>query len=402
MRQARGMRHGRCVSAKLRQALGMVGLGSVGSLVAGCMVVGGAAAALAVFLLTGVFLGAIQASFEATARSYGYTDAGQVQFVFNHPTSSRPQLTSFGGRLPGFYFVVINDVDDKAIPRAQADEPVVFTTDVNINFETSPPTLTGTIREIDGEQVFDLFELFPVVESVSAEVTEGDGEDRWDVRLTIVARGVDEEVLEYSVILHTHLTGGGDILEADVEVQRTLTPAGEEPIVIEGEGELSNVSKQQTEQAPDDTTQNDDLPAEDDNADQDATDQETDDGDAGEEPEPDDENADDEGQDDANQDQPANDDDQVDDEGEDAGQQITDPADCVADLSIIPSNLVDEVVAILNSGHAAFDLDDDGTVTSSEVQQKVEDDIAATGFLFPITLPPQNAQCVADILNGAQ
>jgi hypothetical protein len=78
---------------------------------------------------------------------------------------------------------------------------------------------------------------------------------------------------------------------------------------------------------------------------------------------------------------------------------VVSPISCIADLSILPSDLIDDVEALLNAGKGEFDLNDSGTVTATEVQQRIADAIAATGFGFPIVIPVDNAQCIADVLN---
>gem|GEM_PF-6469392 len=193
---------------------------------------------LALGLLTGIFLGRVQASFAATAHSYGYTDTGLAQWVFGPSHSSNIEVTRFIGRLPGFYFVIIN-ADGKAVPRARAQEPVLFTTDVEIDFGTFPPTLTGTVREIEGDQEFPLAEVYPEIGPITMSLSSGDAGGCYDIRITIHARGVEGEELAYSLVWHATLSPSGFFLEGTVDIERVLTTADGTEIVIEGSGSLS-------------------------------------------------------------------------------------------------------------------------------------------------------------------
>lgn len=223
------------------RVLATSGLGGCGLLLAGCA----AAAGIAAGVLTGIFLGRIQASLAATAHSYGYTDTGSALWGLSGSgnPNSNVDLTHFMGRLPGFHLVVININTDKGITRANAQEPVFFNTDVEIDFETVPPTLTGTIHEVDGEQEFDLLELYPQVGPVSLNVTNIDANGRFDVWVTIEAQTADGDTLEYSLVWHPRLTTGGLSLEGDIDVERVLTtPEGDE-FRNEGSGTLSTTKQ---------------------------------------------------------------------------------------------------------------------------------------------------------------
>ena len=389
MRQWTKVRNQQSIVAGIRRLAARLGLAGCGLSVAGCVVVGGAAAAAATVLLTGWFVGALQASFAATAHSYAYTDTGSVQFVFAQTTRHSPQLVAYTGRLPGFYFVVIDDDVDKAIPRQANGDRAVFATDVYIDFETSPPTVTGTISEIGGEQVLALTEVFPDIRLTTPQITETDDDGGYDMRLSIEATDADGGELEYALILHARLNSTGNALEATVEVERVFTPVDQDPIVIEGEGQLSDVTKVSDSQLPP-ANENDNTaeePAdENDNAEElneneeDPTDDESGDEGEGEEPEEDGEE-------------------EPEEEPEDATGQPTTPAECIADLSILPSHLVTDIEALLAAGQSEFDLDENGTVTAAEVQQRISDAIADTGFAFPIVIPDENAQCAADLMN---
>ena len=227
----------RRVSTGTRRLLARTGLGGCGLLLTGCAAAAGAGAVLAMGLLTGIFLGRVQASFAATAHSYGYTDTGLAQWVFGPSHSSNIEATRFIGRLPGFYFVLIN-VDGKAVPRSQAQEPVLFTTDVEIDFETFPPTLTGTVTEIEGDQEFPLSEVYPEIGPITMSLSSGAG-GHYDIRITIHARGVEGEELAYSLVWHATLSPSGFSLEGAVDIERVLTTADGTEIVIDGSGSLS-------------------------------------------------------------------------------------------------------------------------------------------------------------------
>lgn len=228
----------RCIPTVFWRLAARTGLGGCGLLLTGCAAVAGVGAAIAAGLLTGLFLGRVQASFDATARSYGYTDAGSTQFVFNQPHNSNIALTHFLGRLPGFYFVLI-DLDDKAILQSQNREPVLYATDVEIDFQTFPPTFTGTIREIDGDAQFPISEVYPEIESINLDVINGEAAGQYDVVLTATLLGVGGEELEYGLVWHARLSSSGLALEGDVEIVRVLTTADGEEIRIEGSGSLS-------------------------------------------------------------------------------------------------------------------------------------------------------------------
>jgi hypothetical protein len=217
------------------------GLGACGLLVAGCA----AATGIALGVLTGIFLGRIEASLDATAHSYGYRDTGSALWGVSGSgnPNSNVDLTHFSGRLPGFHLVVININTDKGFMRSLAQEPVFFNTDVEIDFESIPPALTGTIREVDGEQEFDLFDLYPQVGPVSLNVTNIDASGRFDVWVTIEAQTADGDTLEYSLVWHPRLTTGGLSLEGDIDIERVLTTSEGEEFRNEASGTMST-SKQ--------------------------------------------------------------------------------------------------------------------------------------------------------------
>jgi hypothetical protein len=224
----------------IRRRLPATALGGWGMLLAGCVAVAGLGGGIAAVLLSGFFLGAVQASFAATARSYGFTDRGNAQFVFYQQgnPNSNVDLSRFIGRLPGFHIVIINIDNDKTARDSWQAQPVLYETDVEIHFDTLPATLTGTISEVDGDGQFDLFELYPQIDSPTLSVTP-DGTGGYDVRITVVAHSAEGDLLEYGFVWHARLSSSGLSLEGDVEVVRELTPVEGDPIVIEGAGSLT-------------------------------------------------------------------------------------------------------------------------------------------------------------------
>jgi hypothetical protein len=289
-------------------------------------------------------------------------------------------LVGFTGRLPGFYFVFVDDLDDKAIPRSQRPRQVLFTTDVTINFAATPPVITGTVTEVDGDQQFTLDELFTEITLNTPEITEVDSSGQRDVRLGLTAQGQEGERLDYSLVLHTRLSENGNALEADIEIERAFTEPGQEPIVAEGEGELTDVTKQVGDQTP--TSGGNENTA----------DEQSNDNAANENADEANENTDDE-----TPDESANEN----TEDEPPADEVTNPVSCITDLSVLPTDLIDDVTVLLNAGKEEFDLDDDGIVTATEVQQRIADAIADTGFLFPIVIPVENAECIAQALNDS-
>ncbi|MCK4661014.1 MAG: hypothetical protein KAV82_15945 [Phycisphaerae bacterium] len=236
---SRGRRH---VWRLIRKHLPPTGLGAGGLLLAGCATMAGVGALLAFGLLWGTFLGRIQASMAATANSYGYADAGSVQWGFGQSHNSNVQLNTFGGRLPGFHCVCFVTPNGKTIPHLQTQEPVFYATDVEINFETNPPTLSGTISEIDGDQQFSLSEIYPELGPVSLSISSNPETGKYDIRITIHARGAEGEELDYSLIWHAQLSTSGLTLEGNVDIERVLTTADGEEIIIEGTGSLTTAA----------------------------------------------------------------------------------------------------------------------------------------------------------------
>jgi len=199
-------------------------------------------AGLILYLLIGTFLGRIQATFEQTARSYSYFDAGSAQCVFGRSPTGGFQLNSFLGHLPGFYFVLL-DLDGKAVPRLDSQQPTLFGTDVGIDFTTTPYTVTGTISEVDGDGQFPITDVYPEIGPITVNVVDVDGGGRYDLRITVHAVGVDGETLEYSLVWHARLSASGLSLEGDVDIERVLTTADGEEIRIDGSGSLTTTKQ---------------------------------------------------------------------------------------------------------------------------------------------------------------
>ena len=377
---------GRSPGTLLRRLFLPTGLGGCSLWLSGCVVLGGVAAGAAAALLTGVFLGSIQASFAATARSYAFTDVGHVQMAFNSPNRHTTNLVRFNGRLPGFHFVIVTN-RDKAV-RAAAEDEVVFETDVAIDFASSPPTISGTIREEGGSQRFAIEELYPNV-TVTQDVGRADDEGRREVTVTIVGRGPDGEELEYTLVLRAHLTSSGNFLDGPVEVTRDFSAPGVEPLAIEGSGELD------TRKDPTMDVDDLDVGPENDNADQQTNENSDENVNAGED---DAENVNaDEGVDDENGN--LNGDDEVPDENDNAGEdddaepeETTPPSSCIPGLPAALSGAVD--MFIESGGKDELDLDGDGTVTAEEVQEAVNPLIAP---FFSVS--PDAAACIAELLN---
>ena len=362
---------GPCLGMALARFLPYGGLGGCGLLPTGCAVLAGAAVAAGAALLTGLFLGSIQATFAATARSYAFTDFGNVQLVFESPHRRTTDLVRFSGRLPGFHFVIITD-RNKGIRAAQAED-VVFETDVEIDFEASPPTITGSVKQSGGPQEFTLDELYPDI-TVTQEVSGADDSGRREVTLTIVGRGPDGEELDYALVLQTRLTTSGNYLDGPVQVTRNFTAPGVEPLVIEGSGELD--TRKQDEPADDDG----DDGTENGNSEDEADETEDDDGDEGEAEDEANDGIDDDGDD-------------VDDGDDDsAPMDTTPPSACLPGLPELLAHAVDMFVEA--GGQDALDLNGDGTVTSAEVQEAVNPLISP---FFSVS--PDAAACIAELLN---
>ena len=233
MTLAMGSRTAGRVRTAFRGLCGTSGLGAVALWVGGCAAVGAIGAAV----LTGLFLGRMQASLAATAHSYAYSDVGSAQCVFAQPTVGVIQMTHFIGRLPGF-FIVVFDGDGKAVPNLQATEPEFYATDVDIDFQTVPPTVTGTVKQIDGTKEFNLFELYPAIESASVTVDDT-GLGTYDVRIGVVALGAEGDRLNYGLTWHAQLSSTGLGLEGDLAVDRVLTRAAGDEITIHGDGSFT-------------------------------------------------------------------------------------------------------------------------------------------------------------------
>jgi len=391
MRSVIQQRRNRCFTGWSRRVAVWCGVGGWLPLLAGCVVLSGFAAGAAVFLLTGVFLGSIQASFAATARSYEFTDTGPVQFVFNQPRERDASLVRLIGRLPGFYVVIVDDDLGKVVPRAQDQESPLFTTDVDIDFSTVPPTITGTIREVDGDQEFALEELFPSFESVAVETVQGRQDNEYEVRLTIVAQGPGGEELEYSLVLSISLTASGAFVDGEVDVERVWRAPDGEDVVIEGNGSVATV-KQTADTLPEsdasDDNRNDNQAAEDEGEEPGPGPgpESEDSAEAGDEPE--------DGAEGGEGDESDEDGSEAPEEEEEEPEPSPPVASCLAGLPPLAQQAVDDLLAPL--GREALDLDGDGTVSAAEVLQSVNPTLAP----FGLELPAQTAACIASAVNG--
>ncbi|HUU84384.1 MAG TPA: hypothetical protein VM243_12845 [Phycisphaerae bacterium] len=335
-------------------------------ILAGCVVAAGAAVAL----LTGIFLGRIQASFAATARSYAFTDVGTAQLVFSPPQAGRTTFLGFNGRLPGFHFVLLNLASGKGMVAGQDQEEVLFETDVEIDFSRSLPTIFGTVRQVDGPQEFDLGELYNVT-SIVPWLTDPDEDGNRELVITILADSLaDGGVLKYKLTLRTRLDGSGDILTGSVLVTRELTIDDEEIVINSDAGSL-------------DLEKEAEAPADNENAEANENTEANENVDQG-----DNQNAGDEvstnGEGEVNQNGDAS--------------LPDDPAECIADLSALDPTIANVIGNILSAGKAEFDQDGNGDVTVTEVQQTIDDSLP---FGLTFTLTTQEAQCVADVLNAS-
>lgn len=209
---------------------------------AGCGAMAVAGAGVAFGLLTGAFLGRVQATFAATARSYQFSERGNSQVRFGGNPYSNILLTNFQGRLPGFHVVLIN-IHGKAMTAAQAEGAPDYNTDVGIDFQTVPPTLVGTITSADGSETHTLAELYPTVGPVSVSLSDIDSDGRVSVRFTIEAENAGGDHLEYSLIWHAQLDAAGVSLSGDVDIERVLTTQNGEEIVLTGTGSMDTVKQ---------------------------------------------------------------------------------------------------------------------------------------------------------------
>ena len=222
-----------------RRWLAWTGLSGAGLTVAGCGALAAVGGGLVVALLTGAFLGAIQATFAATARSYAFTEVGSVRCVFDEPAGGLIRLTHFIGRLPGFHMVIIDDSAGKILSRSQAAEPIQYATDVDIDFGTDPPTLTGTVTDADGTQQLPVTDLYPHIGPVSLAVSAMDADGNFEVRLAVDAEGAQGEQLTYGLVMRPQLGTAGLTLDGGVAVERVLTTADGQTIQIGGSGSMA-------------------------------------------------------------------------------------------------------------------------------------------------------------------
>jgi len=360
--------------------------GGPGLTVTGCVVVGGAAVAAGVAILTGFFLGRLQASFAATARSYGYTDSGNVQFTFAPLPTGRISLVHFGGRLPGFHFAVVTN-RGKLPVTAQGDE-VLYETDVEVDFGTAPPTITGTVRERGGGEEFDLLELYPEITVSIPQISDADSSGHRELSLSIIARGAGGEELDYRLVMGLDLSGDGDRLTAGVSVHREYR-APEEPVLIilgsgdleaEKEGEITdtpveegneNAGSEEPVENANDNVENENAAGNENESEPPPGDATTDGvGDGGE--------------------PPANDN----SSDEPPAEEPIQASACIPGLSDLAASVVDAFVA--NGGKDALDGNGDGTVTAGEAQNAVNPILAP----FFVALSDDAAACIAELVNS--
>jgi hypothetical protein len=288
--------------------------------------------------LTGLFLGRIQASLNATAHSYGYDEVGPIQLNFSEPPrpQAAPPLVSFNGRLPGFHIIFIN-VAGKGLRAAQAAQAVEYETDVNIDFAADPPTITGTIRPKNGGPALVLDELYPEVTLLTANAGLVDGSGRRVVTIRFGGRGPAGEVLDYTLVMRILASGDGNVVDGTASVQRTLRVPGAAPEVVQGTGTV-DLEKQPA--PPMNTNTNANTGG-----------------------------------------------------GANGGGSEASASACIPGLSQAAAFAVDEFVQA--GGRERLDLDADGTVTSAEVQQSLNPVLEP----FSVALAPEAADCIAELLN---
>lgn len=214
-----------------------LGLGGGGLWVlGGCAAAAGVAGAIAVGLLTGLFLTRLQASFAATQRSYAFTETGLADLSFvSPPGNPNSNILEFTGRLPGFHIVIVDiDVDDKAMPRSQAEESELFDTEVTIDPFTTP-ALTGTITPRNGGESMDLFDLYDI-QDVNLVVREPDDEGRYRIEINILADTAEGGELDYTMLMRAGLSPDGSELEGELDVERIETLSDGTRIEINGDG----------------------------------------------------------------------------------------------------------------------------------------------------------------------
>lgn len=362
------------LSGQALRIIGLIGLGGGGLTLAGCVAAAGVAAGAVAALLTGLFLTSLQASFAATAHSYAYTDFGDAVLLFDAAEGRSPSLVTFTGRLPGFHLVIITDDNDKGRPSAQETDAAgqIFETDVTIDFSHSPPTITGTITQRDGDVAFALDELYPEIDTPTIEVGTGDRAGEYEIRLHIQARTAEDEDLDYTLILNATLSSDGLFLDGTVEVERVLTPPEGQPLENSGAGDLSGTKQSDDQPEPDDQGDADDIVTND-NADQtndnaaDDTDQSTNDNEA-----------------DNDNEAPSENESDNDNAGEDGLITTEDCPELPRTMVVFLNDLLGEL------GTSAFDVDGDGAVTADEVHE------VADPF---IVLTDEAVTCIIRVLN---
>jgi len=363
--------------------------GGPGLSVTGCAVVGGAAVAAGAAILTGFFLGRLQASFAATARSYGYTDSGNVRFTFAPLPTGRISLVHFNGRLPGFHFAVVTN-RGKLPVTAQADE-VLYETDVEVDFGTAPPTITGTVRERGGGEEFDLLELYPEITVSIPQIGDADAGGHREMSLSIIARGAGGEELDYRLVLDLDLSDDGDGLTAGVSVHREYRAPDEPILIILGSGDLEAEKEGEITDTPvEEENENAVSEAPIENANDNAENENAEGNEN--ESEPPSDNASTDGVGDGGE-PPANDNSDNSSDEPPTEEPIQASA-CIPGLSDLAASVVDAFVA--NGGKGALDGNGDGTVTAGEVQNAVNPILAP----FFVALSDDAARCIAELVNS--
>jgi hypothetical protein len=153
----------------------------------------------------------------------------------NCPTSANADQADADGDGIGDACETETPPDQEDAPAPPAPPAMGFTTDVDINFGTSIPTISGTIGQMNGPEAFDLSELYSV-RSIVPQLTDPDEGGNRDLTMAIVGDSLEDGgELEYTLTLRIRLNEAGTLLTGAVEVTRVLAIPGEAPIVIESE-----------------------------------------------------------------------------------------------------------------------------------------------------------------------
>lgn len=232
MNAVRNLSHRWHLLRSTRQVGLSAGLTGAGLALAGCAAAAGFGAAL----LTGLFIGRLATSLQATAHSYEYSDTGNVGMQFGSPAPGAVSLNRFFGRLPGFHIVFIHLKQGTTLQGEE--EAIVYDTDVNIDFTTSPPTLSGAAVPRDGGESLPLEELYPQVAQLRAEIGEPDAEGTRRLALILDGRNPSGDEIEYTLIFNVGFNAATGVVTGSVEIERSFTPVDGEPVIITGSGTL--------------------------------------------------------------------------------------------------------------------------------------------------------------------